>query len=132
MSDSATVVNAALIQQLTPHPLAGRVIVVAGAPASGKGTQCRRLALKTNLVHISTGDLFRVGPLANNSTLVINDVDCATWGHGLKGPGIGHEYFGPQRVLETIQNYDSVGFDAGLVDVSADVLKALRENDCVN
>jgi len=37
----------------------GRVIIVAGAPASGKGTQCKRLAEAHGFVHLSTGDVFR-------------------------------------------------------------------------
>eukprot|EP00746_Dinoflagellata_sp_MGD_P165323 gnl/MRDRNA2_/MRDRNA2_94526_c0_seq1.p1 gnl/MRDRNA2_/MRDRNA2_94526_c0~~gnl/MRDRNA2_/MRDRNA2_94526_c0_seq1.p1 ORF type:complete len:1049 (+),score=177.51 gnl/MRDRNA2_/MRDRNA2_94526_c0_seq1:88-3234(+) len=37
----------------------GRVIVVAGPPCSGKGTQCKLLADKFGFVHISTGDVFR-------------------------------------------------------------------------
>merc|ERR1719215_1447062 len=37
----------------------GKVFVMLGAPASGKGTQCKLLAKKYGLVHISTGDVFR-------------------------------------------------------------------------
>lgn len=37
----------------------GRVILVAGPPCSGKGTQCKLLAEKFGFVHISTGDVFR-------------------------------------------------------------------------
>jgi adenylate kinase len=37
----------------------GLVIVVAGAPCSGKGTQCQRLAEKFGFIHLSTGDIFR-------------------------------------------------------------------------
>ncbi|KAL1530342.1 hypothetical protein AB1Y20_001251 [Prymnesium parvum] len=33
--------------------------VIAGAPASGKGTQCEKIAHEFNLVHISTGDMLR-------------------------------------------------------------------------
>ena len=36
-----------------------KVILVLGAPGSGKGTQCKILAEKTEMVHISTGDLCR-------------------------------------------------------------------------
>eukprot|EP01105_Mastigella_eilhardi_P000807 TRINITY_DN10959_c0_g1_i5.p1 TRINITY_DN10959_c0_g1~~TRINITY_DN10959_c0_g1_i5.p1 ORF type:complete len:579 (+),score=128.12 TRINITY_DN10959_c0_g1_i5:24-1739(+) len=36
-----------------------RVIVVFGAPGSGKGTQCKWLACKFGFVHLSTGDVFR-------------------------------------------------------------------------
>ena len=34
-------------------------IIIAGAPASGKGTQCELLVQKYGVVHISTGDLLR-------------------------------------------------------------------------
>lgn len=34
-------------------------VIIAGAPASGKGTQCELIREKYNLVHISTGDLLR-------------------------------------------------------------------------
>eukprot|EP00928_Gymnodinium_smaydae_P047513 TRINITY_DN31714_c0_g1_i1.p1 TRINITY_DN31714_c0_g1~~TRINITY_DN31714_c0_g1_i1.p1 ORF type:complete len:958 (+),score=173.89 TRINITY_DN31714_c0_g1_i1:64-2937(+) len=37
----------------------GKVIVMMGAPASGKGTQCKKLTEKLGLVHLSTGDMFR-------------------------------------------------------------------------
>jgi len=37
----------------------GKVVVVAGPPCSGKGTQCKRLAERLGLVHVSTGDVFR-------------------------------------------------------------------------
>lgn len=36
-----------------------KVIILLGAPASGKGTQSKRLAEEFNIPHISTGDLFR-------------------------------------------------------------------------
>lgn len=38
---------------------AKQVIIILGAPASGKGTQSLRLAEALKLPHISTGDLFR-------------------------------------------------------------------------
>ncbi|KAL9250673.1 Adenylate kinase 5, chloroplastic-like protein [Drosera capensis] len=34
-------------------------VMISGAPASGKGTQCQMIAQKFGLVHISTGDLLR-------------------------------------------------------------------------
>jgi adenylate kinase len=34
-------------------------VIIAGAPASGKGTQCELIVAKYGLVHISTGDLLR-------------------------------------------------------------------------
>ena len=49
-------------------------IIMLGAPGSGKGTTAKVLAERTNLPHISTGDMFReqikkgteLGKLANS------------------------------------------------------------------
>eukprot|EP00928_Gymnodinium_smaydae_P034135 TRINITY_DN24269_c0_g1_i1.p1 TRINITY_DN24269_c0_g1~~TRINITY_DN24269_c0_g1_i1.p1 ORF type:complete len:384 (+),score=47.88 TRINITY_DN24269_c0_g1_i1:125-1153(+) len=35
------------------------LVVIAGPPAAGKGTQCVRLQTATGLIHVSTGDLLR-------------------------------------------------------------------------
>ena len=44
---------------MTASKYANRVIIVAGPPASGKGTQCKILADKLGMIHVSTGDVFR-------------------------------------------------------------------------
>lgn len=60
MSTSSNNADLGSSNQVTPTTdLAGRVVLVMGAPGSGKGTQCKKLAVKFGLVHISTGDLFR-------------------------------------------------------------------------
>jgi len=61
------------IYQLTPNPKMKNIILF-GPPGSGKGTQAEILKDKYNLVHISTGDVFRrnikgqteLGKLANS------------------------------------------------------------------
>jgi adenylate kinase len=66
--------------------MAPMYIVMLGAPGAGKGTQAKKIAQDLNLVHISTGDLFRenlkneteLGKLAqqymNKGELVPDDV----------------------------------------------------------
>jgi len=39
-------------------------IIIAGAPASGKGTQCEIIKEKFGLVHLSTGDMLRAAVAA--------------------------------------------------------------------
>lgn len=48
-----------LATNVLPSAENGKVVILLGAPASGKGTQAVRLAKKLNIPHISTGDLFR-------------------------------------------------------------------------
>ena len=43
-----------------------RVVILIGAPGSGKGTQAVRLAAATALPHVSTGDLFRANIKSEN------------------------------------------------------------------
>lgn len=45
-----------------------KIVILLGAPGSGKGTQAQRLAGKLHIPHISTGDLFRYN-LKNNTAL---------------------------------------------------------------
>ena len=63
-------------------------LILLGAPGAGKGTQATRIAAKYNIVHISTGDIFRanikggteIGKLAKSyidaGKLVPDEVTC--------------------------------------------------------
>lgn len=51
-------------QRITPSCALG--IVIAGAPASGKGTQCVRIVEDYGVVHLSTGDLLRAAVAAGS------------------------------------------------------------------
>jgi adenylate kinase len=42
----------------------GIKIIIAGAPASGKGTQCEIIKKKYGVVHLSTGDMLRAAVAA--------------------------------------------------------------------
>lgn len=58
-------------------------IIIAGPPASGKGTQCANIAKEFGVVHISTGDMLRaakedvgsdIGAIMNNGGLVPDEL----------------------------------------------------------
>lgn len=55
-------------------------LILFGPPGSGKGTQASRLIDKYNLLHISTGDLFRY-EMSNNTTLGLLAKDYMSKGH---------------------------------------------------
>ena len=48
-----------------PHP--PRIIIM-GGPASGKGTQCERIAALYGVIHLSTGDMLREAVRKNSET----------------------------------------------------------------
>jgi len=54
--DFARTVNQASGSKKTPKAFN---MIIAGAPGSGKGTQCETIAKKFGLVHLSTGDMLR-------------------------------------------------------------------------
>jgi len=55
--------------------------------------------------------------------VLVDGVECATWGHGLQGDVVGHAFFGTQRVLRSVARLQ--GWEAGLVEVQG----ALRDQD---
>ena len=57
-----------LIQLLKEVQDSPKAIILAGAPGSGKGTQAEFVKNKYDLIHISTGDLFR-NNISNNTEL---------------------------------------------------------------
>ena len=46
------------------NPSGPTKIIIAGAPASGKGTQCEKITAKYGVVHLSTGDMLRAAVAA--------------------------------------------------------------------
>ncbi|PNS14671.1 Uridylate kinase isoform B [Sphaceloma murrayae] len=52
------------------------LIFVIGAPGSGKGTLCSRLALENDFVHLSVGDLLRQASSAGSEVLDQTVVEC--------------------------------------------------------
>ena len=56
--------DAAPVAASTPAKKAGLKIIIAGAPASGKGTQCESIKKEYGVVHLSTGDMLRAAVAA--------------------------------------------------------------------
>jgi cytidylate kinase len=44
---------------LRPEAAKPHRLIISGAPASGKGTQCEKIVREFNIPHLSTGDMLR-------------------------------------------------------------------------
>lgn len=58
---SASSAIASDVNDLPPRPVR---IIISGAPASGKGTQCEKIKERYGVVHLSTGDILRAAVAA--------------------------------------------------------------------
>ena len=54
-------------------------IIIAGAPASGKGTQCEKIKEEFGYTHISTGDLMRAEINSVRPHICSNFIGFKTW-----------------------------------------------------
>jgi len=67
-----------------------------------------------NLVLEGEGKGEGEGEGGQTRVLLVNGLECATWGHGLKGdPVVEHEYFGSERILRDLEAMD--GYAEGRV-----------------
>ena len=85
---------------LSPTTRRKRVVLVAGAPCTGKGTQCDHVASRYGVVHISTGQILRehvrrdtqlgrkAAPYMERGELVPTDVVLAIVGERLSRPDV--------------------------------------------
>jgi len=57
----------------------------------------------------------------NRRPMIVAGQVFATWGHGLKGPVIGHDYFGTDRVIEDMKRFST--YDLGIVNLVPNMIK---------
>jgi hypothetical protein len=55
--------------------------------------------------------------LEHSHVLLVNGMECATWGHGMSGPVIGHDFWGSAAAIERCLSA-LPGWNRGLVHVS--------------
>ena len=63
--------------------------------------------------------------LDQHHVALINDVLCATWGHCLDEPGVQHDYYGTEKVLEDLAQ--CAGRNEGFVEVEGSIRKHITQ-----
>jgi len=67
--------------------------------------------------------------LESEHIMIINNTECVTLGHSFKGPVVGHDYFGSERVINDLRNID--GWKNGIVELTTDSLIRDKETGLV-
>ncbi|CAF3169117.1 unnamed protein product [Rotaria socialis] len=60
--------------------------------------------------------------LDQGHTVVVNDIECVTLGHGFKEDVVRHNYYGTQRVIDDLRQLDFEQHNSGIIEVTEEVL----------
>ena len=60
--------------------------------------------------------------LNQGHTVLVNDIECVTLGHGFKEDVVRHAYYGSQRVIEDLQKLDLEQNNAGFIEITEESL----------
>ncbi len=60
--------------------------------------------------------------LDQGHTVLVNDVECVTLGHGFKDDVVRHSYYGTQRVIEDLRRLDNEQNNSGIIEITEGVL----------
>ena len=60
--------------------------------------------------------------LDQGHTVLVNDIECVTLGHGFKEDVVRHAYYGSQRVIEDLQKLDLEQNNAGFIEITEESL----------
>jgi hypothetical protein len=70
--------------------------------------------------------------LDQGHTILVNDVECVTLGHGFKEDVVRHAYYGSQRVIEDLQRLDLEQNNAGFIEITEETSVRNKKTGLVN
>lgn len=82
-------------------------------PVRIDGAWCLPMDLPGAVASPSTGGSVLNVVLDRCHILLVDGVECVTWGHGFEGPIVGHRFFGTARILEELAAFQ--GWEEGFV-----------------
>lgn len=69
--------------------------------------------------------------LDQGHTMLVNNVECVTLGHGFQDDIVRHGYYGSRRVIEDLQRLDLEQNRTGLIEITEDTLVRNRRTGLV-
>lgn len=70
--------------------------------------------------------------LDQGHTILVNNVECVTLGHGFKDDVVRHDYYGTQQVIEDLHRLDSEQNHSGIIEITEELLMRNKQTGLVN
>jgi hypothetical protein len=70
--------------------------------------------------------------LDQGHTVLVNNVECVTLGHGFKEDVVRHAYYGSQRVIEDLRRLDFEQNHSGFIEITEETLVRNRQTGLVS
>lgn len=82
-------------------------------------------------VEISCKEVYNFA-LDQGHTVLVNDVECVTLGHGFKDDVVRHGYYGTKRVIEDLRQLDYEQNNSGIIEIPEEALVRNKRTGLVN
>jgi hypothetical protein len=70
--------------------------------------------------------------LDQGHTVLVNNVECVTLGHGFQDDIVRHTYYGTQRVIKDLCRLDSEQNNSGIIEITEEALIRNRQTGLVS
>jgi hypothetical protein len=70
--------------------------------------------------------------LDQGHTVLVNDVECVTLGHGFHDDIVRHSYYGTQRVIEDLRRLDNEQNNSGIIEITEEALIRNKQTGLVS
>ena len=78
-------------------------------------------SLVSHPVEISCNEIYNFA-LDEGHTVLVNNTECVTLGHGFKEDIVRHDYYGTERVIEDLHRLDHEQNKSGIVEIAEQTL----------
>ena len=82
-------------------------------------------------IEISCEEVYNFA-LDQGHTVLVNNVECVTLGHGFQDDIVRHSYYGTQRVIEDLRRLDREQNNSGILEITEEALMRNKQTGLVS
>ncbi|CAF4029157.1 unnamed protein product, partial [Rotaria sordida] len=107
------------------------LIITAWHPIRYAGEWIMPCSLVSSVNEISCEAIYNF-VLDQGHTMLVNDVECVTLGHGFKEDVVRHSYYGSERVINDLERLNLEQNNGGLIEITEKMLVRSIKSGLVN